>query len=259
MNDDTRNARSFDHRADHYARYRPRYPDNLFDYLASLAPDCTLALDAGTGNGQAAVALAARFDHVLATDPSAEQIAAAELRPNITYRVTSAEDIQAGAETASLVVVAQALHWFALDRFYPVIERVMKPRAIFAAFGYSHFEVAPEIDLVVRDVVLAPLAPYWARGNALLDRGYRDLPFPFDELETPKFHIETHWTLDDLIAYIGTWSAVKRHATEAPSSDAGALLDRATDRLAPLWGNGPRCVIMPLFLRVGRKRGVKPG
>jgi SAM-dependent methyltransferase len=162
MSDDAPNARSFDQRSDHYARYRPRYPDSLFDYLAALAPDRARALDVGTGNGQAAVALAARFEHVLATDPSAEQIAAAEPRPNIAYRVLAAEDTDIAPETVSLITVAQALHWFALDRFYPAIEWAMEPRAVFAAFGYYAFTVEPDTDtelgLVVRDAIVAPRA-----------------------------------------------------------------------------------------------------
>jgi SAM-dependent methyltransferase len=254
MSDEIRNARSFDQRSDDYARYRPRYPDSLFDYLASLAPDRAQALDVGTGNGQAAVALAARFERVLATDPSAEQIASATPRPNVTYRVLAAEDTDAAPETVSLATVAQALHWFALDRFYPALQRAMKPGAIFAAFGYTYFEIDPEIDRVARDAILAPLAPYWARGNAILERGYRDLPFPFDELSAPRFFIEMHWTLEDLMAYLGTWSAVKRHAAEATGPESGRLLDRASERLAPLWGAGPRRVAMPIALRVGRKR-----
>jgi SAM-dependent methyltransferase len=254
MSDERANARSFDRRADHYARYRPRYPDSLFDYLASLAPGRACALDVGTGNGQAAVALAARFEQVLATDPSAEQIASAEPRPNITYRVLPAEDTDVAPDTLDLVVVAQALHWFALDRFYPAIARAMKPRAIFAAFGYYAFAVEPAIDAVVGDAIMAPLAPYWARGNALLARGYRDLPFPFEELAPPAFCIEMRWTLAELIGYLGTWSAVTRHEAEAPAPERG-LLDRASERLAPLWGAAPRLVTMPVFLRVGRKPG----
>jgi SAM-dependent methyltransferase len=252
MPDEIVNARSFDQRAGDYARYRPRYPDGLFDYLAALAPRRACALDVGTGNGQAAVALAARFDHVVATDPSPEQIAAAEQRPNIFYRVLAAEDTDAASGSLDLVVVAQALHWFALDRFYPAIERALAPAAVFAAFGYYEFQVAPDIDRVVQDAIMDPIAPYWARGNALLQRGYRDLPFPFDELEPPRFCIEMHWTLAELMGYLGTWSAVKRHAAEAPGS--GPVLDRASGLLAPLWGAGARRVTMPIRLRVGRKR-----
>lgn len=56
------------------------------------------------------------------------------------------------------------------------------------------------------------------------------------------------------IAYLGTWSAVKRHAAEAPGPEPGRLLDRASERLAPIWGAEPRRVTMPIYLRVGRRR-----
>ncbi len=45
-----------DHAAD-YARYRPDYPDSLFDFLGKAVKHHELAWDGGTGNGQAAVGL----------------------------------------------------------------------------------------------------------------------------------------------------------------------------------------------------------
>lgn len=57
------------HAAD-YAAHRPTYPDALFDHLASLAPRRRVAWDCGAGNGQAARALAERFEAVVATDGS---------------------------------------------------------------------------------------------------------------------------------------------------------------------------------------------
>ena len=38
-----------------YAQYRPKYPAEIYSYLASLAPGRSLAWDCGTGNGQAAI------------------------------------------------------------------------------------------------------------------------------------------------------------------------------------------------------------
>jgi len=57
-----------------YAKFRPRYPDALFDFLADAAAARDDAWDAGTGTGQAAIGLARLFDHVTATDPSTSQI-----------------------------------------------------------------------------------------------------------------------------------------------------------------------------------------
>ena len=47
--------------ADGYARARPRYPAELFAWLAGLVPRRELAWDCGTGNGQAALGLAKHF------------------------------------------------------------------------------------------------------------------------------------------------------------------------------------------------------
>ena len=98
-----------DHFSGHAAIYRdarPRYPDALFDWLAEQAPSRRLAWDAGCGNGQASIALAARFAHVVASDPSAAQIAHAPAHPNVEYRVEPAEQPSLADASVDLVVVA---------------------------------------------------------------------------------------------------------------------------------------------------------
>ena len=50
-----------------------------------------LAWDAGCGNGQLSVKLAARFAHVIATEPSRSQLDAAEQHPRVEYRCEPAE------------------------------------------------------------------------------------------------------------------------------------------------------------------------
>lgn len=63
--------------AKRYANFRPRYPAALFDWLATFVPRNSLVWDCACGNGQAALDLAMRFDRVIATDASREQIASA--------------------------------------------------------------------------------------------------------------------------------------------------------------------------------------
>ena len=104
------------HAAD-YAKFRPRYPQELFAYLGSIAPSRQLAWDCGTGNGQAAVGLASVFDRVIASDASEKRIANAQSHETVEYRVAPAENSGIGSETIDLIMVAQALHWFDLDRF----------------------------------------------------------------------------------------------------------------------------------------------
>lgn len=42
-----------------YAKFRPRYPREMFEFLGTITPSRRLAWDRATGNGQAAVELAA--------------------------------------------------------------------------------------------------------------------------------------------------------------------------------------------------------
>src|SRR5262245_28229841 len=77
--------------ANRYANFRPHYPAALFDYLSTLVPRSSVVWDCACGNGQATLDLATRFEKVIATDASREQIASATPHPKIEYRVAPAE------------------------------------------------------------------------------------------------------------------------------------------------------------------------
>src|SRR5258705_10508169 len=113
--------------ASRYADFRPHYPTALFDYLATLVPQTSVVWDCAAGNGQATPDLAERFARVIATDGSSEQIASATPHPKIDYRVALAEKSGLPDRSVGLVTVAQALHWFDLDRFYTEVKRVLTP------------------------------------------------------------------------------------------------------------------------------------
>jgi hypothetical protein len=53
-----------------YVHLRPTYPDNLFEFLATIVASRNIAWDCATGNGQAATHLARHFGQVIATDES---------------------------------------------------------------------------------------------------------------------------------------------------------------------------------------------
>ena len=69
--------------SDKYAKYRPTYPAEFFEYLKSIVPARKSVWDCGTGNGQVAFKLAGIFDHVFATDISQAQIDNARQAGNI--------------------------------------------------------------------------------------------------------------------------------------------------------------------------------
>src|SRR2546422_3157121 len=123
--------------ANRYADYRPHYPAALFDYLATLGPRNSLVWDCACGNGQAALDLARHFERIIATDASREQIASATPHAKVEFRVASAEQSGLEAESVRLLTVAQALHWFDLDRFYAEAGRVLKPGGVLAVWAYG--------------------------------------------------------------------------------------------------------------------------
>ncbi len=200
----------FSKQAPDYAKFRPQYPPELFEYLGGIAPQQKLAWDCATGNGQAAVALASVFERVIATDASEAQIANAQPHERVEYRVAPAENSGIESDTIDLVMVAQALHWFDLDRFYAEVRRLLKPGGIFAASAYKFFRIAPAIDEVVNNRYYRKVVgPFWPPERMLIEK-FEQLPFPFPETETLRFEMSVQWKLEHLIGYLRTWSATQR-------------------------------------------------
>jgi SAM-dependent methyltransferase len=243
----------FSKQAGDYAKYRPVYPRAMFEYLARLAPARALAWDCGTGSGQAALGLAEWFEHVIATDPSEAQIRNAAPHPKVEYRVAPAEQTDIAAGSVDLITVAQALHWFDHPRFYAEAWRVLRPAGVLAAWCYGLNEIAPAIDPIVRHFYSGVVGPHWPPERRFIDEAYASIPFPPGELAPPVFHIEAHWSLDDYIGYLNTWSATQRYRKTEGRDPLPAL--RA--ELAAAWGQGgaPRAIRWPIHLRVVRARG----
>lgn len=242
----------FSGHASDYARYRPDYPAALFDYLAELSPRRRLAWDCATGSGQAAVALADRYDRVVGTDASARQIEEAASRPHVLYAVAAAEEAPLRGRSVDLVTVAQALHWFDRERFWPETRRVLVSGGVVAVWNYDLFRSTPDVDRVVGDFYRDVVGPYWPPERALIERGYALLDFPFEEerVEPGRFAMEKAWTLADLAGYIRTWSATRRYLADRGEDP----LSRIEAPLTEAWGDpaAPRSIRWDLHLRVGR-------
>lgn len=237
--------------AAHYAQSRPTYPDALYAWLAAACPGHALAWDVGAGNGQASLPLAAHFDHVLATDLSAEQIANAEAHPRIEYRVAPAERSGLPAHGADLVTVAQALHWFDRPAFYAEVRRTLVAGGLLAVWSYGLLTLHDDVlDDIVRRFHGETVGPYWPPERRLVDEGYQSLDLPFEHVEPPHFSMYADWTLDHLVGYLTTWSAVQR-ARVATGRDPVAGV---VEPLRAAWGRegNERRVEWPLTLHVGR-------
>ena len=113
--------------AERYVQFRPDYPTALFNDIYKQVDSFELAWDCGCGNGQTALALAKKFNKVIAADISAAQIAKANPQNNIEYHVESYDTTKIKYNSINLLTVSQAMHWFEPDAFYANVQRVLVP------------------------------------------------------------------------------------------------------------------------------------
>ncbi len=241
----------FASRAREYAAFRPTYPDALYAFIAGLAERRALAWDCGTGNGQAAVALARDFSHVVATDTSAAQLELAPPHPRIEYRVAAAEASGLPPASADVITVAQALHWFDIDRFYAEARRVLAPGGTLVVWTYGE----PGLDDAALNDALrvfndVTVGPYWPAERELVRTGYRTVSFPFVRLPAPAFTFERTWTLGDFTGYLRSWSATARYVTAQGVDPVVAFASTIAER----WGDpaASRTIRWPFSVLAGR-------
>ena len=232
-----------------YAKFRPHYPGELFEYLASISPRHELAWDCATGNGQAAVGLARHFGSVIATDASAQQIESAEPDDRISYRVALAEASGIDSASVDLILVAQALHWFDLDAFFTEAKRVLKEDVVLVISSYNVLEIAPGIDAIIRKFYRETTGPFWPPERELVETDYKDIQFPFPELSPVPFEMREQWNLDQLAGYLRTWSATQKFIAARGFDPVDSLMEE----LGAFWNNPEqvREIKWPLHVRVG--------
>ncbi|MFZ8984392.1 MAG: class I SAM-dependent methyltransferase [Steroidobacteraceae bacterium] len=240
----------FSGHADLYARLRPGYPPSLFDFLSAAAPGDALAIDVGTGNGQAARELASRFARVVATDASAAQLQHAPSLPNVTYRQNLAQLTGEEAGSCQLLTAAQAAHWFDWPAFGAEVRRVLAPGGVLALWTYELFRVDQGIDGRVDDFFRHVVGPYWPRARRHVEEGYAQLWVEgLERLDCPRFEFRSLWSADDALDYLATWSAVQR-CRQLRGMDP---LECLRPPLQRAWGGGRREVAWPIHLRAGCK------
>jgi SAM-dependent methyltransferase len=239
----------FSTQAETYARYRPVYPQMLYDFLFSVTFGYNTAWDCGTGNGQVASVLADKFEKVYATDISEQQLSHAVKKPNIQYMVSRAEQTELPDNCADLITVGTAIHWFDFAAFYEEARRVGKKGSVLAAWAYAPFRCNAAINRLVDHFYWNTVGPYWPPERKYGDDAYRSIPFPFEEIHVPPMHIDVHWTLDQFMGYLYSWSSVQNYI----KANGNNPLDLLLPELSKAWGDaGARDLVFPLFLRAGR-------
>lgn len=239
----------FSQQAKLYAKYRPSYPEKLYDFILSHLNRKHRAWDCGTGSGQVASYLADHFEVVYASDISKKQMAHAPQKPNIEYYNVPAEKTGFARDSFDLITVAQAIHWFDFSGFYREVQRTAKPNALLAVIGYGFVRVDEQINPTIDTFYKDMFSTYFSQNRAWLDQQYQTIPFPFDEIPSPFFEITLRWNTDDLEGYFNTWSTVQKFKTEKKVNPADSVMKSIRAR----WPEHELHEIsFPVFLRLGR-------
>jgi len=125
-------TKRFSDRVESYKRFRPSYTTEVIDYIFSgfgLLRDSTIA-DVGSGTGIFTEKLIGRCKRVYAVEPNREmRIAAEEKLSSFESYVSVAgtsEDTSLDDTSVDAITVAQAFHWFNIDKTRTEFRRVLK-------------------------------------------------------------------------------------------------------------------------------------
>jgi SAM-dependent methyltransferase len=233
-----------------YSAFRPRYPAALIDYFASVAPRRRVAWDCGAGSGQATADIARRFEFVIATDLSAEQLARAPKDASVGWAACSAERAAIRSTSIDAIAVAQALHWFANDAFYSEVKRVASgPDAPLVAWTYAAPRMKGDVGEVLRRFMFEDVGAYWPPERKYVDSEYRTIPFPFERIDAPPFSLENDWTLPQITGYMRSMSATSRYM-KANGVDPVVPVEA---ELRAIWHDGaPRRIVWPVIVLAGQ-------
>lgn len=128
---DRARAESFGSVAEQYDRFRPPYPDALFDDLVSSRP--AQALDVGCGTGRVAVALMARAVPVLGVEAD-PRMAAVARGHGVTVELGAFEAWPDAGRTFDLITSGQAWHWVDPHEGPRKAARLLRPEGTLAVF-----------------------------------------------------------------------------------------------------------------------------
>lgn len=240
----------FSTQAELYAKYRPKYPQKLFEYLSSITEQHQRAWDSATGNGQAAIGLAPYFDEIIASDASQSQIDNAEKHPKVTYFVAKAEQSDLPSHSVDLIVAATAIHWFDLPAFYDEVKRILKPGGVFAAWQYSTPLFTEQVDEVIKYWYTQIIGKFVAPEISKAIDFESKIEFPFERIQTPNFDFELNWNLDDLVNFLLTWSCTQSFIKEKNSNP----IDIVMEDLKKAWGSKDKRIMSrwKLYLKAAK-------
>ncbi|KAH9507373.1 hypothetical protein Btru_057943 [Bulinus truncatus] len=223
--------------AEMYSRYRPGYPQEIFDQIISYHDELgangrQLAVDVCCGSGQSAVPLVKLFDKVIGVDVSQDLLDHLPKDvPNLTYYMCPAEDMpMIDSGTVDLVTVGAGLHWLDIDRFFPEVKRILKPGGTFAAYTWLVDQIEHgELRRYLMEAAVIFKDYYTSKALIGFDK-YQSVEFPFQDLRRFELQMKDEMTMEQWEGFIHTFHSTKLYYEAHPGTDiVGDIIKRPSD------------------------------
>lgn len=123
----------FDHTIEHYIKYRPGYPESLFEFLTEQCQltKYSMLADIGSGTGLLTELFLKHGMQVVGVEPNEKMRAAGDNYLSQFKRFKSisgtAEAIPLKSDSIDLVMAGTAFHWFDADKAKIEFTRILKP------------------------------------------------------------------------------------------------------------------------------------
>ena len=207
--------------------------------------------------------VAEHYKKVIATDISEEQLKHAIPHPQVHYLHTPSmmsDDelvhLLGGENSVDLITVASAVHWFDLEKFNPIVKRVLrKPGGIFAVWCYSRFKFSPEIDTLLT-IHFERTFPFQNPNFKHALECYKTLPFPFESVgvgcegQPLELDMEKKMLFEGLLKFFRSCSAFNT----AKRQGVDLLSGEVVEELESAWGGAElvRTVIYKTYMLAGK-------
>jgi ubiquinone/menaquinone biosynthesis C-methylase UbiE len=215
-------AAGFSAAADVYERARPSYPSAAVEWLSQRVGlhEGRTVVDVGAGTGKLTRLLVPTGARVIAVEPLPEMLAKlVEAVPGTEAMLGSAESLPLADNSADVVTVAQAFHWFDLDRALPELQRVLRPGGALVLIWNSR-----HLDDPLQERLEKLLAPVRHENPAQLEQAWQgrlEASPLFGPLESRGFSFEQRFSVGDLCDRVSSTSFV----AAMPIAEREGLLD----------------------------------
>jgi len=205
----------------YYARYRPGYPVELFDFLKDKfsLDKSSRVLDLGCGTGQIALPLASYISEVIAIDPQEEMLN--ELQAQLAVqninnvRCITGESGKLTGMTEEigeidLTIIARAFHWMDRKQTLKDLYSITKPGGGLVLVHDSELrngENLPWKDIIIQTIEhwlgnerKAGTEGTYVHPDEQFEAGLKESEFR--DYETDNFDLTRNWTIDRILGYL---------------------------------------------------------